>query len=549
MIDSSSRPGSATARGAAESPYRALADNLDQCVFVLDREGRHVAVNRSFCQWLGRPEGDLLGRGALDLWPPPLAEQDAAADRRALQGERIESEGPRPRGDDLRTVRVVRVPLRDDQGAVCGVLGLFRDVTEERRREQWYRQAVALEAVGRLASGVIHDFNNMLTVLGGNLWLLRESLGPSGPEHELGAMEKAVSQAAGLAGQLLALARRESRGPEPVDLNDVVAETVEVLGPFITPRVTLEVRAHAPLPPVVGDRSQVTQVLLNLCLNARDAMPHGGRLLLETDAVTLGPDQAALHPGGRPGGFVRLSVSDTGAGIPPEVRARVFEPFFTTKGPGQSTGLGLAIVADVARRHGGWVECVSPAPGDRGSKEQQHDVPAAPSQSLPGHGPLDPRSPILGGGGPGTRFEVYLPAGPAPQEAAPAVPPSAPQRETILLADDDPSVRDLARIILRRQGYRVLLAEDGRQAVQMYRQAQGDITLVLLDYGMPVLSGEQALAELVAIDPGVRVLLLTGGTPKELTPETLRRLAGSVDKPFKPEQLLRAVRIALSQGQ
>jgi PAS domain S-box-containing protein len=520
MMDSNSHPDSATARGAAESPYRALADNLDQCVFLLDPAGRHVAVNRSFCQWLGRPEADLLGRTAFDLWPPPLAEQDAAEDRRVLQGECIESEGQRPRGGEVRTVQVVRVPLRDGRGAVCGVLGLFRDVTEERRRKEWYRQAVALETVGRLASGVIHDFNNLLTVLEGNLWLLRASLGPSRPEQELAAMEKAVSQAAGLAGQLLALARRESRGPESVDLNDVVAETAEVLGPSITPRVTLEVCAHAPLPPVVADRSQMTQILLNLCLNARDAMPHGGRLLLETGQVTLSAsDQAALHPGGRPGGFVRLSVTDTGEGIAPEVRGRIFEPFFTTKRPGQSTGLGLAIVADVVRRHGGWVECISPV---RVSGE------------------------VGLGGGPGTRFEVYLPPGPAPQEAAPAVPPSAPERETILLADDDPSVRELARIILRGQGYRVLLAEDGRQAVEMYRQARGHIALILLDYSMPVLSGEQALAELVAIDPGVCVLLLSGGTPKELTPETCRRLAGSVEKPFKPEQLLRAVRFALS---
>jgi two-component system, cell cycle sensor histidine kinase and response regulator CckA len=340
-------------------PYRALAESLDQCVFLLDADGRYLAVNRSFRLWLGLAEAEVLGRGPRDLWPAPLGEVYATDDRRALAGERVEREEQRPRGRQTRTVRTVKVPLRDGRGLVQGVLGMFRDVTEEKARAEQAQQGGKMEALGRAAAGIAHDFRNLLTVMRGHAALLADA--PLAPAQRalVEGLDRAVSQAAGLTDQLLAFARRDGRPSQPVDLCATLRDLAAALRPTFAPAVALEVRCRPNLPPAQADPAGVNQVLMNLCLNARDAMPRGGTLTLEAEEVVVGGDAAQLHPDARPGVFVRLRAEDTGAGMPPEVQARVFEPFFTTKRPGQGTGLGLAIVAEVVRQHGGWVSCAS----------------------------------------------------------------------------------------------------------------------------------------------------------------------------------------------
>jgi two-component system, cell cycle sensor histidine kinase and response regulator CckA len=318
-----------------------------------------------------------------------------------------------------------------------------------------------------------------LTVVRGGVSLVQGHLGATGPHAEpLTAVGQAAEQAAGLAAQLLAFARHEERPLEPVELNAIVFRSAGLLRAALGAGVALEMRLAPILPAALADASQLAQVLLNLCLNARDAMPGGGRLLVETAEAGAGA--------------VRLRVADEGQGMPAEVRQRMFDAGFTTK-PGRGVGLGLAVVRDVVRRHGGWVECQSAV-------------------------------------GRGTCFDVYLPAG-APAAAAPSVALAAPGRGR--------------GTILGREGYRVLEARDGREAVEAYRQSREPIALVVLDQAMPQLSGPAALAELLAFDPAARVLMVSGYSFDDLTPETRGGIRGFLPKPFSREQFLRAVQAAL----
>ncbi len=351
--------GTPTSR-VGEVAFRALADRLEECVFLTDRQGRYLAVNGGFARWVGRPESEILGRTAFDLWPGAVAEADAANDRRVLDGESVEREERRPFGAETRQVRSLRIPVRDETGAVQGVLGSVRDATRDRAAEEARSESARMELVGRLASGVAHDFNNLMTAVLGHLALLRDYVAAEGPHQELlGGAEKAAAQAADLSRQLLAFLRMEPAVPEPVDLNAVVGQVVGLLRRTFDPRIHIDVRLQPGLPRAPAVRTQLGQLLLNLCLNARDAMPRGGRLLIETSTAGALAEAARPPHQRRTEAFVRLRVADTGEGIAPAVQARMFEPAFTTKGQGQGTGLGLAIVQNVVRQHHGWIEYAS----------------------------------------------------------------------------------------------------------------------------------------------------------------------------------------------
>jgi CheY-like chemotaxis protein len=329
------------------------------------------------------------------------------------------------------------------------------------------------------------------------------------------AIETAAWRAAQLTRQLLGFARRSLLWLKPLELSHSVEEVVRLLRRTFDPRITVESRCPPDLWPVLGDSGQISQVLMNLCLNARDAMPAGGSLVLEAENVTLDDAAAEQHPGGRPGDFVRLTVADTGHGIAPEVLPRIFEPFFTTKEVGQGTGLGLAVVFGIIQQHQGWVEC---------------------------HSEVNK----------GTRFSIYLPrrheelaAGPAP--AAPGT-AAAPGRggETILLVDDAPYLRAVGREILQRHGYRVLVAEDGRQALEIYARQQ-PIDLVILDLSMPRLSGPDTLQELRRLNPNVRALFTSGYSAEHLTGIAAEQVLGFIAKPYREDEMVNQVRAALDR--
>ncbi len=503
-----------TALRSSEAKYGTLLEHLDHGVFLKDAECRFVALNRVAWEWLGcTSEAEVLGRTVADFLAPELAERCRREDRQVLdEGRRVEVEEERATAGQTRLIRTVKTPVWED-GRVVGVHGTFFDVTEQRALQGQLLQAQKMEAIGQLAGGIAHDFNNILTAVLGNLSLLMAGLPDGDPNRELcQAAEKAALRAATLTTQLLGFARRTVLRPQPADLNKNLDEVMTMLRPAIDPRVVLQASKTPDLWTVRADPGQMTQIIMNLCLNARDAMPEGGTLSLETANVVVEAAHAREHLGAHAGEHVRLSVADSGRGIPAESRSRIFEPFFSSKTKGKGTGLGLAMVFGIVQQHNGWVEC---------------------------------RSEI----GRGTRFDIYLPriaetgGTAAAQAATPAV-----GHETVLLVDDEEMIRVIASSVLTRYGYRVLQAGDGEEALDVYQRADVPIDLVILDLTMPRLSGHETLRRLLQIDPKARVLFASGYSEEMLNPEEQEMALGFLSKPYRPEELALAVRKALDHS-
>src|SRR6266571_2591092 len=408
-----------------------------------------------------------------------------------------------------------------EDGLLKRAWGTQRDITDVKRLEDQLRQAQKMEAVGRLAGGVAHDFNNLLTAILGSVELLLRDLEPASPlRQDAGEIKKAGERAAGLTRQLLAYSRRQVLRPEVLDLNRVVADMDRMLRRLIGEDVDLVTRLAPHLDAVRADRGQIEQVLVNLVLNARDAMPQGGKLTIETANVELDPGYVETHEGARAGAYALLAVSDTGSGMDAETTAHLFEPFFTTKEVGKGTGLGLATVYGIVKQSEGYIT----------------------AYSEPGHG---------------TTFKIYLPRAAAPGAASPTPPaPPAPQgkataggSETILVVEDEEAVRSLSRRALEASGYTVLAAADGPDAVRRLERYGGPIHLVLTDVIMPGMNGRELAQRLVQRRPGLRVLYMSGYPGDAIVHRgALEPGTAFLQKPFMPEDLARKVREVLDQG-
>jgi PAS domain S-box-containing protein len=413
-------------------------------------------------------------------------------------------------------------PLVDAQGRVYRIVGTSRDVSPAReglerirKAEEQLRQAQKMEAMGRLAGGIAHDFNNLLTAINGFGDLLLAGMPSEDPHYEgLREIRKAGERATALTRQLLAFGRKQVLNPKDLDLDAVVADIEKLLRRLIGDDVALETRLHQGLPPVLADRGQIEQVIMNLALNARDAMPGGGRLLLETGLAEFPPD--AIGATGAPlppGPAVLLTVTDTGRGMDDATRLRIFEPFFTTKAPGEGTGLGLATVYGIVAQTGGHIQVSS-----------------------------DP--------GLGTGFRVYLPLAPAaPRTGRPAAaePKPAPAgSETVLVAEDEDALRRLIERILSGKGYRVLSAPNGLEALRLSESHAGPVHLLLTDVVMPKMGGRELAEALEKARPGLRLAFMSGYTDDTvLRHGILESKAEFLQKPFTPAGLLETVRRVL----
>jgi PAS domain S-box-containing protein len=503
---------------ASEERYRTLVENLEQCIFLKDRQFRFVAVNRQFCQELGLAEEQILGKDDFDLYPSDLAEKYRRDDQLVLmEGKRLELEEENEVQGVRRTVRVIKTPLRGPGGEIEGVLGIFWDVSAQRRLERELRHAQKMEAVGQLAGGIAHDFNNLLQGIMGNIALVLETLPQTDPNRALLlAADKAATRASELVRNLLSFSRRVELKLSVVSLNQVVEETLELIQTKMPANIRIKRELDPGLGPIQADPGQLGRVVMNLCLNARDAMPHGGTLTLRTANVEITPEEAASYVGARAGPAVCLQVIDTGQGMSADVRSRIFEPFFTTKGLGKGTGLGLSMVLGIVQQHRGWLDCWS-EPGK------------------------------------GTVFTIWLPRDPRLTAIAPTPARTAPEplpggQETILVVDDESLVRSLARTILQRLGYKVLEAGDGQQAIELFRRYRQQIALVILDWTMPGLSGADTLRELLRLEPQVRVLVSSGHGAVAVGERAPGQVVGFLGKPYRPEELARTVRAALETG-
>jgi PAS domain S-box-containing protein len=501
----------------SEADYRDLIEHAPLGIYRSTREGRFLTVNSALVAMLGYGTAEELARLdiARDVYADPEARESLVAQFGQRDEAKSQTEWKRKDGALVAVKLNVRV-VRDSAGAAEYYEGLVEDVTEQRSLENQFRQAQRMEAVGRLAGGVAHDFNNVLTAISGYTELLLADLDTQSPlRQDVEEIRTAAKRAADLTRQLLAFSRKQVLQSRVLDLNTVVRALEKMLQRLIGEDVTLDVALDPVLGAVRADPGQIEQVILNLAVNSRDAMPDGGRLTIETTNVTLDETYSREHAGASPGRYVMLAVSDTGVGIDAETLSHIFEPFFTTKEQGKGTGLGLATVYGIVKQSGGYVWVYSE----------------------PGRG---------------ATFKIYLPQVDEPVEEHDRAPPresAAGGRETVLLAEDDPSVRDVVTEVLTQKGYRVLRAPDGQTALEMARAQPGEIQLLITDMVMPGMTGRELAEALAGERTGVRVLYMSGYTDDAVIRHgVLAEGMPYLQKPFTPQALALKVREILDRS-
>ncbi len=500
----------------------ALMEAAQDSIYVKDREGRYLILNKAASRLVGKTQEEILGRDDTALFVPGIARAGMENDRKIMATRTVQT-----RQDDLIlasgdeiAVLTTEGPVVDALGDVIGLFGISRDITEHKRSEkersrlqEQLQQAQKMESVGRLAGGVAHDFNNLLTVINGYSDLLLGQLSGIDPMHgSITEIKKAGERAAALSQQLLALSRRQIFATRAVDLNEVVADVEKMLRRLIGEDIRLETVLSPQLGRVQADPGQLHQVLMNLAVNARDAMPGGGTLIIETGNVEVDNGYAGKHPELKPGPYVLLTVTDSGIGMTDDVMGHLFEPFFTTKKQGEGTGLGLATVYGIVKQSDG----------------------AIWASSEPGRG---------------TTFSVYLPrvGQPAavPKEVRPPL-PTLRGTETILVVEDQGELRRLIEVVLRSYGYRVLEAANAGEALLHAERYAGPIHLLLTDVVMPRMTGPELAGRLKGLRPQMCVLFMSGYSSSAMADHGIPDSpVPFLAKPFSPESLASGVREAL----
>ena len=534
---------------------RNLIDTAPDFIYIKDREGRIIRNNIAHARVMKLDDpAAAVGKTDFDFFRKDLAEIYWANDQEVIRTGKPQinrEEEARNAAGETIWLSTTRSPLRDSQGEITGLVGVSRDITDRKRAEAEIKklndelerrvaertgqlkealsglteqiasrklleeqllQSQKMEAIGQLAGGVAHDFNNLLTVISGytDLMLMRDGLDASLRGH-LGEVKRAGDQAARLTRQLLAFSRRQVMAPRVLDLNGVTASMDNMLRRLIGEDIDLVTVMDENLGRVKADPGQIESVIMNLALNAKDAMPDGGKLTLETANVELDESFAATHVGVRAGPHVMISMSDTGCGMTAEVQSHIFEPFFTTKERGRGTGLGLSTVYGIVKQSGGSIWVYSEV-------------------------------------GCGTTFKVYLPRVDEDAEAveAQAVQPHSKGTETVLLVEDEESLRSMVRSVLESAGYEVLEAGGGSEAVSLCISHDRPIHLLLTDVVMPQMSGKEVSDRVIDAHPETKVLYMSGYTDKGIVHNgVLESGAAFLQKPFTPTALTRKIREVL----
>jgi PAS domain S-box-containing protein len=478
-------------------------------MWVYDAETlEFLAVNDAAVRNYGWSREEFLTMRITEIRPPSEVEALIAGIRDGSSFGSPERETWRHRLRDGTIIDVEISAGRIDFEGKPAALVVSRDVTERRRMEERLSEAEKMEAVGRLAGGVAHDFNNLLTVISGYAAILREDPSAAEPLEEI---VHAAEQAGALTRQLLEFSRRQVLRPQAVDVNEIVGGMEPMIERIIGDDVHVAVQLADSVAPVDADRAQIERVVLNLAANARDAMPRGGRLTIETADVDLDESYVASHGDVTPGPHVLLAISDSGTGMSEEVRKRLFEPFFTTKSGGGGTGLGLATVFGVVKQSGGSIFVYSEE-------------------------------------GRGTTFKIYLPVSHDPVRAPVADETAANERgtETIVVVEDDPSVRELVRVMLDGCGYKILSAPDADTAARLCGKHPGGVDLLLTDVVMPDVGGRVLAERLTALFPSLRVLFMSGYSDEAVFRHgIIRPDTAFIEKPFSQAALARKVREVL----
>ncbi len=505
----------------SEARFRGVIEQVNDGIYILF-EGRFDLVNRRFCELTGVTPEETRAPD-FDLWTLVAPESMALIRERQearARGEEVPAVYPFDiRRKDGWTVHVEASVMEIDYRGGKAVLGLLRDVSEQRSLQAQLYQVQKMESIGRLSGGIAHDLNNLLTPILGFGEMLTEELSGNGEGEALaGEIVQAAFRARKLVRQLLAFGRRQTLEFRSLDLNRMVSDFEALLVRTIPERIEMELRLAPSVPRIQGDRGQLEQVFMNLAINACDAMPDGGTLVVESGEAELDDAYASVHPGVRPGRYVTLTINDEGVGMDAETQARIFEPFFTTKEKGRGTGLGLATVYGIVKQHRGniWV------------------------YSEPGQG---------------TRFRCYFPV--SGQQPAEHSPQSEGARaasvsmggESVMVVEDEESVRRLSVRTLERHGYEVLSAGDGQECLAALEEREGRVTLLLTDVGLPGMNGRELYREVERRYPGMRVLFMSGYSEEVVTHEgVLERGIDLIQKPFTVQALTEKVREVLDRN-
>src|SRR5215470_4716757 len=496
----------------------AIVDSSDDAIIGKDLNSIITSWNKAAERIFGYSADEMIGTSVMRLIPRERRAEEDEILSRIKSGQRYHHFDTIRMTKDGRQLHVSLTisPIKDANGYVVGASKIARDITERKLAEKALAEAQKMEAIGQLAGGVAHEFNNLLSVISGHSELLARLSTPDERwQDSIKEIRRAIELAAASIEQLLAFSRRQILEPKVLDLNAVVADAEKLMRRLIGEDVHLTTSLQAGLSPVRADLAQLNQVILNLAVNGRDAMPRGGSLKLETREVELGTADVKAYPEVVPGRYVLLSVTDTGCGMTPEVQARIFEPFFTTKSEGKGTGLGLSVALGIIRQSGGYLDV----------------------ESKPGEG---------------TRFKIYLPAVQEPAEG-----PESAQRtrvdpigggETVLLVEDEDMVRNITRLLLESLGYRVLEAANGQQAMRLFETSSEKIDLLMTDVVMPDMTGQEVAEALLARDPSLTVIFQSGYTDDVMVRQGIwDAQVALLKKPFSREVLSQKLREVLDR--